>query len=79
MNARVVHTITVGDIEDPDMYYEQLLYEWRNTEEGNWIWDKAGLLTVTYKHINEYALAHIYEIGADITDENYLYWQLKFK
>ena len=33
----VVHEFTMGDVEDPDLYAAQPLWEWQQSEEGAWI------------------------------------------
>lgn len=33
----VVHRFRVGDVEDPDLYAAQPLWEWQNTEQGKFI------------------------------------------
>ena len=35
----VVHTIKMGDVEDPDLYVADPIWKWQQTEEGQWIND----------------------------------------
>jgi hypothetical protein len=37
----VVHEFMMGDVEDPDLYAAQPLWEWQNSEEGQWIMEHA--------------------------------------
>ena len=37
----IVHTITMGDVEDPDLYIAHPIYEWQKTEAGEWVMDNA--------------------------------------
>lgn len=37
----VVHSFTMGDVEDPDLYAAQPLYEWQESEAGTWVMEHA--------------------------------------
>jgi hypothetical protein len=37
----VVHTFTVGDVEDPDLWAADPLYQWENSEAGQWVMANA--------------------------------------
>ena len=37
----VVHEFMMGDVEDPDLYAAQPLWEWQGSEEGKWIMEHA--------------------------------------
>jgi len=31
------HSFGMGDVEDPELYAAQPLYEWQQTEQGQWV------------------------------------------
>ena len=31
------HSFGMGDVEDPELYAAQPLYEWQKTEQGQWV------------------------------------------
>ena len=37
----VVHEFTMGDVEDPDLYAAEPLYQWQNSEIGQWVMEYA--------------------------------------
>ena len=37
----VVHTFTMGDVEDPDLYAAEPMWKWEKSEEGQWIMEHA--------------------------------------
>lgn len=41
MREMVVHTFTMGDVEDPDLYAAQPLMEWQTSEFGQWVMKNA--------------------------------------
>ncbi len=34
---RVVHRFFLGDVEDPQLYAGQALWEWQQSEQGQWV------------------------------------------
>ena len=36
-----VHEFTMGDVEDPDLYAAQPLWEWQQSEQGQWIMENS--------------------------------------
>lgn len=41
----VFHSFTMGDVDDPEIYAAQPIYEWQQTEHGRWVMDHAHDLT----------------------------------
>jgi hypothetical protein len=37
MQKITFHTFNMGDVEDPELYAAQPLYEWQNTVQGQWV------------------------------------------
>jgi hypothetical protein len=37
----VVHEFTMGDVDDPDLYAAQPLWEWQQSEQGQWIMENS--------------------------------------
>ena len=37
----VVHTFSMGDVEDPDLYAAEPLIEWERSEFGRWVFENA--------------------------------------
>lgn len=34
---RIVHKFTMGDVDDPELYVAQPIWEWQQTEHGKWV------------------------------------------
>lgn len=34
---RIVHKFRMGDVEDPDLFVAQPIYEWQQTDHGKWV------------------------------------------
>ena len=37
----ILHTFTMGDVEDPELYVSAPIYEWQQTPEGKWAMEHA--------------------------------------
>jgi hypothetical protein len=37
MQKITFHSFGMGDVEDPELYAAQPLYEWQQTEQGQWV------------------------------------------
>lgn len=51
--AYTVFECTIGDVEDPEIYVAQPLYEWQQTEAGRWVMEHA-LETPSYSITTDY-------------------------
>jgi hypothetical protein len=36
------HSFGMGDVEDPELYAAQPLYEWQQTEQGQWVMENCA-------------------------------------
>lgn len=74
----IVHTFSMGDVEDPDLYAAEPLMKWQESEMGKWvmahavetpIWHRYGALTFGYR----------YAISAKLSGKDLTYFYLKWK
>jgi hypothetical protein len=75
----LVHTFTVGDVEDPEIYAAEPLLKWQNSEEGKWVMKHAVEQPVWHRHTNYDAYVYAYGITAKFKPADFTYWKLKFK
>ena len=40
--TQVVHTIRMGEVEDPDLMVAQPIWEWQESEAGKWIMENSN-------------------------------------
>jgi len=75
----VVHRITLGDVDDPEVYIAMPLYDWQNSEEGNWIMTHS-VETPYWKSspfpITAYGIQ--YDVVAVLTPKDHTFWLLKW-
>lgn len=71
--------IKMGDVEDPDLYIAEPIYEWQQTEEGKWIMEHSKPEPSWFRHIDHHTYGYRYSITAYLKPKDYTYWSLKYK
>lgn len=75
-----VKTLNVGDVDDPDIYVGQYIWEWQETDAGKWVMDNSRPLPSWHRsvsHITTYG--YQYDIRAYLTPKQITYFELKYK
>lgn len=75
----VVHTINMGDVEDPDLLVAQPIYEWQESEAGKWILDHAVETPFWHRMMNPYNFGWTYYIVARLAEHDQTFWTLKWQ
>ena len=75
----VVASFTVGDVEDPDLYAGESIYQWQQTEAGRWVMEHAVEQPFWHRMMEPMAWGHRYYIVARLKEPDELYWTLKWK
>ena len=74
----VVHRFTLGDVDDPDIYAAQPIYEWQQTDAGKFVMEHAIDQPVYHQHIDHMNYGYQYAITAELEkkklSEFYLRW-----
>jgi len=74
-----VHSFMVGDVEDPDLHAAQPLWEWEESEVGQWVMEHA-VETPMWNRIVDYNTYGIrYAITAKLKEVDLTYFLLKYK
>jgi hypothetical protein len=74
----VVHTFSLSDVDDPDLYAAEPLLAWQNSESGQWIMEHAVEQPVWHRMLDMSIYAYKYKITAKLTDKDYTFWCLKW-
>jgi len=74
----VVHRFKVGDVEDPDLYAAQPLWEWEQSEQGKFVMNHAVEKPEWQRHTDHLSFEYEYVIIAKLEkkklSEFYLKW-----
>ena len=74
-----VHSINMGDVEDPDLYVAQPIYEWQESEVGQWVMEHAVEKPFWHRVMEPMLMGYKYHIVARLKEPDELYWTLKWK
>ncbi len=73
-----VHEFRMGDVEDPDLYAAQPLYDWQTSEMGEWVMARAVDTPEWHRQTDTLSFGHRYVIIAKLKDIDYTAWQIKW-
>ena len=74
-----VHSFTMGDVEDPDLHAAQPIYEWQQSEMGQWVIEHAVETPFWHRTIDPASYGHKYYIIARLREQDQTYWALKWQ
>lgn len=60
----VVHTFSMGDVDDPDLYAAQPLIEWQESEFGKWVMKNAADTPTWNRYADPITYGYKYQIRA---------------
>jgi hypothetical protein len=74
----VVHHFPMGDVEDPDLYAAQPLYEWQQSEAGAWVMEHAVEPPFWTRQTDVASYGYRYYIVARLKESDQTFWKLKW-
>jgi hypothetical protein len=74
----VVHSFTMGDVEDPDLYAAQPLLEWQESEMGKWVMEHAVETPFWHRSVDTATYGHRYHVVARMTTKDQTFFKLRF-
>ena len=73
-----VHEITMGDVEDPDLFVGHPIWEWQQSEAGKFIMECAVEKPYWIRQLDYRSYGHIYRIMARLKEQDQVFWELKW-
>lgn len=73
-----VHEMHVGDVDDPDIYVGQHIWEWQQTEAGEFVMSYAVEKPYWVRATDHATYGHVYRIVARMSEQDKTYFTLKF-
>jgi hypothetical protein len=77
--THVVHTIRMGDVEDPDLFVADPIWQWQQTEQGKWIMENSNPTPSWHRNVDYTTYGHVYQIRAYLTHKQLTFWKLKYE
>lgn len=75
----VVHKFSVGDVEDPDLYAAEPIYNWEQSEAGQFVMSKSLETPIWIRQKDYQCFSLQYAIVAKLYEADLTYFLLKFK
>ena len=60
----VVHDFMMGDVEDPDLYAAEPLYQWQQSDFGQWVMKNAADTPTWYRIADPLTMGYKYQVRA---------------
>lgn len=74
----LVHFFKLGDVEDVDVYAANPIYEWRQTEQGQWAMEHT-VAPLYYMSQTDYTTFGInVAVFARLSEQDQVFWKLKW-
>jgi len=71
--------ITMGDVEDPDIYVGQHIWEWQQSAAGKFVMEHAVEKPYWTRHTDYASFGHKYRIMARLSEQNETFFRLKYR
>ena len=71
-----VHEISMGDVEDPDLWVASPIYEWQQTEPGKFVMEHAEQEPYWVSSMDYNSWGTTYRIMARLSEQNETFWRL---
>ena len=78
MNKLVVHEFFMSDVEDPEIYAAQPIWEWQQTEAGQWTMLHSRPEPHWLVSLSHERYGYVVRIVANLTEQNTTFFQLKY-
>ena len=75
----VVHSFGMGDVDDPDLYAAEPMYQWQQSEAGQWVMAHAVETPFWHRHVDPYSYGYRYYIVARLSEKDQTFWTLKWQ
>jgi hypothetical protein len=77
MKEYLFHTFRMGDVEDPQIYAAQPIYEWQQTEQGQWVMEHSK--DPSFRVNNDaYSWGYTVTISGPLEEKDAVYFKLKW-
>jgi hypothetical protein len=77
LKPRLLHQFAMGDVEDPEIYAAEPIYQWEKSEIGQWCHQHAYNLRFYISPSLE-SFSQTVIIRGDMTDKDYSFFLLKW-
>jgi hypothetical protein len=73
-----VHEFSMGDVEDPALYAAEPLWQWQQSEAGQWVMANAVEQPYWIQSLDHDSWGHKFRVMARLSEQNQTFWTLKW-
>jgi hypothetical protein len=73
-----VHKFTMGDVDDPELYAAQPLWEWQQSDMGLWVMEHAVEQPYWIQSLDYNSWGHQFKVMARLSEPDQTFWTLKW-
>ena len=73
-----VHIFKLGDVEDPEIYAADPIWQWQQTEQGKWVMENSLEQPYYTSRVDNTHWGYSFAIWANLSDEHASYFLLKY-
>ena len=74
----VVHKFNLGDVDDPEIYAAQPIWEWQQTDAGKFVMENAVDEPEWHKHMDQMWMGYTFIIIAELEKKKLAEYYLRF-
>lgn len=74
----VVHSFSMGDVEDPDLYAAEPMIKWEQSERGQWVMRNAADTPTWHRMADPTSMGYRYQIRAKLMGPALTEWLLRY-
>jgi hypothetical protein len=78
IHSVIVHRFRMGDVEDPDLYAAEPLWNWQQSEMGQWIMEHSVETPMWHRRPSPNQYHTEYAVQAWLRGADYSFWVLKW-
>jgi hypothetical protein len=78
VHSVIVHRFKMGDVEDPDLYAAEPLWQWQNSEMGKFVMEKSVQEPMWHRRHDQFNYGYEYAVQAWLRGADYSFWVLKW-
>lgn len=73
----IVHSFSMGDVDDPDLYAAQPLWDWEKSDAGQWVMKNAADTPTWHRMADPTSFGYKYQIRAKLMGPALTEWLLR--
>lgn len=74
----IVHSFTLSDVEDPELYAAGPIWDWQQSPPGIWVLEHCIKEPYFTTALDPYSYGYVIRIIADLENEDVTYYNLKW-